>query len=36
MSSADRADLAAGHLIVRVYLRDLAGSAADLPLSFNR
>jgi hypothetical protein len=36
MSAADRSDLAAGHLIVRVYLRDVAGSAADLPVSFNK
>jgi hypothetical protein len=36
VSAADRTDLAAGHLIVRFYLRDLAGSAADLPLSLNK
>jgi amidase len=36
VSAADRADLASGHLMVRVYLRDLAGSAADLPVSFNK
>jgi Asp-tRNA(Asn)/Glu-tRNA(Gln) amidotransferase A subunit family amidase len=36
VSAADRTDLAAGHLIVRFYLRDLAGSEADLPLSFNK
>jgi hypothetical protein len=36
VSAADRADLADGRLIVRFYLHDAAGSAGDVPLSFNK
>ena len=32
VSAADRADLSEGRSIVRFYLRDVPGSAADLPL----
>jgi hypothetical protein len=34
LSFADRNDLADGRLLVRVFLRDTRGSAADVPLSF--
>jgi hypothetical protein len=34
VTSADRADLSEGRLIVRFYVRDAPGSAADFPLSF--
>ena len=36
VSAADRADLSEGRLIVRFYLRDVRGSAGDLPLSFRK
>jgi Asp-tRNA(Asn)/Glu-tRNA(Gln) amidotransferase A subunit family amidase len=36
LSALDRKNLADGRLIVRVFLRDSKGSAADLPLSFSR
>jgi Asp-tRNA(Asn)/Glu-tRNA(Gln) amidotransferase A subunit family amidase len=36
VSSADRIDLAEGRLIVRLYLRDVAGTAGDLPLMFRK
>jgi len=36
VSASDRTDLVEGRLIVRFYLRDLAGSAGDIPLSFRR
>jgi hypothetical protein len=34
LSSADRRDLADGRLLARVYLKDHAGSAGDVPLRF--
>lgn len=36
VSAADRADLAEGRLIVRVYLKDLPGSASAAALSFDK
>lgn len=36
VSAADRVDLAAGRLIVRVYLKGVAGSASDAALSFGK
>ncbi len=36
VSAADRADLAAGRLVVRLYLRGVADSAADVPLTFGK
>ena len=36
VSAADRADLAAGRLVVRLYLRGVADSAADMPLTFGK
>jgi amidase len=36
LSAMDRKNLADGRLIVRVFLRDVQGSAADLPLSFSK
>ena len=36
VSAADRADLSEGRLIVRFYLRDVRGSAGDVPLSFGK
>ena len=34
VSAVDRADLAEGRLIVRVYLKDVPGSAGDVPVAF--
>ena len=34
LSAADRRDLAAGHLLTRFYIKDVRGSAADVPLVF--
>ena len=36
LTAADRGDLAEGRWLVRVYLRDRAGSAGDHPISFPR
>ena len=36
VSAADRSDLAAGHLMVRFYLRDVPGCAGDMPLTFGK
>ena len=36
VSAADRADLSEGRLVVRFYLRDVRGSAGDLPLLFRK
>jgi amidase len=36
LSAVDRKDLAEGHLIVRFYLRNGRGSAADVPVSFRK
>lgn len=36
VSATDRADLAEGRLIVRVYLKDVPGSASDAALSFGK
>jgi len=36
VSAADRADLSEGRAIVRFYLRDVPGSAGDVPLSFGK
>lgn len=34
LSAADRKDMVDGQLMVRVFLRDAAGSAGDLPIAF--
>jgi hypothetical protein len=36
LSARDRQDLARGRLLVRFFLHDAAGSAADVPLAFER
>jgi hypothetical protein len=36
LSSVDRRDLAEGRLMVRVFVRNVRDSAADLPLSFGK
>jgi hypothetical protein len=36
LSWRDRRDLAEGQLVLRMYVKGIVGSAADLPLRFDR